>query len=97
MELNQEKICQYEEREQKLTNEIERLFQLDKSLQDQLNTNNEQSRQELLMELETLKYDYAKTVELNTNLNNQIQYLQNNLEQFQQGKIIFLLKQSRQN
>ncbi|CAF1028998.1 unnamed protein product [Rotaria sordida] len=108
IKFNREKLLQSEEREVKLTNEVERLCQIEKSLRNQLEqinnsnqekvelihqftNNNEPSQQELLIELETLKHEYAKIKELNINLTNQLQdqikysqNLQNNLDQFQQ-------------
>ncbi|CAF5031640.1 unnamed protein product, partial [Rotaria socialis] len=101
-------LLQYEERELKLTNEVERLFKIEKSLRNELQqlensnqektemihqfaSNNEQSQQELLTNFQSLKYEYEKIKESNTNLNIRLQEqiqctqdLQNSLEQFQQ-------------
>ncbi|CAF2908409.1 unnamed protein product [Rotaria sp. Silwood2] len=110
IELNREKLLQYEEREKKLTTEIERLCQIEKTLRTQLEQldnsnqektefihqftmNNEQSQQELLMKLETLKHENTEIKEFNTNLTNQLQdqikcsqNLQNSLDQIQQER-----------
>ncbi len=60
--------------------------ELDNSNRSQIEFN---INDELITELETLKDEYRKTKELNTSLNNQLQdqikYSQNSLEQYQQG------------
>lgn len=65
----------------------------------EFSTKNEQSQQELLISLETLKCEYEKIKESNTYLSNQLQdqiqctqNLQNSLHQYQQGNKLFLLK-----
>jgi rRNA-processing protein FCF1 len=62
------------------------LEELDNSNRSQIEFN---INDELITELETLKDEYRKTKELNTSLNNQLQdqikYSQNSLEQYQQG------------
>ncbi len=60
--------------------------QLENSNRSQIELN---INSELITELETLKDEYTKMKELNASLNNQLQdqikYLQNSLEQCQQG------------
>jgi hypothetical protein len=62
------------------------LEQLENSNRSQIELN---INSELITELETLKDEYTKMKEINTSLNNQLQdqikYSQNSLEQFQQG------------
>jgi hypothetical protein len=62
------------------------LEQLENSNRSQIELN---INSELITELETLKDEYTKMKELNASLNNQLQdqikYLQNSLEQCQQG------------
>ncbi|CAM4851584.1 unnamed protein product, partial [Rotaria magnacalcarata] len=110
IEINRKSLLQYEERELKLANEVERLFKIEKSLRNQLEqlensdqektkmihqfaSSDEQSQQELLTNFQSLKCEHEKIKESNTNLNIRLQEqiqctqnLQNNLEQFQQGK-----------
>lgn len=97
-------LLRFEEHERKLTNEVECLHQTEKLLRNQLeqldnsnrsqteliNLNGEESQQTLMTELQTLKNEFTKMKELNTNLNTQLQdqtkYSQKCIEQFQQGR-----------